>query len=526
MPDIICPSSTLSQRVRQTHSFRQLSQAGPPPAGSPAAGLTRSQSMSAMFHRPTHAGMTLHGTLLEPKMREQEGQMLDLDTNCGNKAGIAQQVAKSPKKLAVAFRSKQPQRQPHRKSAWKGEESPDQPVPSSFMTREPWRSQSSYRSKRDRFDFTRAGAHPNLSPPIPSFTPGKELERDRQEWERPTFYASNAPRHMAHRRPLTSDIDTALGSVTHGLADRMRLSPQHISPMTSKRSRFVPVEAGKAAPQLGPGSYDTPAAGSHPEMGAGPGTGTGRPTPTVISSSPRFHKLRDGNGGSTTDLRQDSKRTWDRPLMAHTAHGPSGRVVAGPQTGSYEGRAGIGRAASPERRSPDLIYRVEVSPQKLSLVGEMEASPVAYSASFRSTAERLPSPDALDATGRPRLSESRRGPSPEATMKWSADAAEATLRMSPPRPTTYGYASTSPRFPASRTASESITTAADKMDTRHWTEGIVRVTDSRPAEQFGSFATSPGPGTYLTQAQWSPTTSPATQRAGGRQRSTTQDSLW
>ena len=95
-----------------------------------------------------------------------------------------------------------------------------------------------------------------------------------------------------------------------------------------------------------------------------------RPQYTFKSATPRLRK--DAPCVASPGQNTAPGPSWNAPL--YTAKGESGRVREGPQLGSFEHMEGLGRAASPNVRTPDVIYSLDMSLQKRPLAKVSGAS--------------------------------------------------------------------------------------------------------------------------------------------------------
>ena len=459
-------------------------------------------------------------------------QELDLDLNRGPKAGIAKQAQNSPQRYSAAFKSRAPRLASPAgcKTAFRG----------NMYSYDANRSTGRRQDMRPGWSKTPRFKAPQASIGADRMQSSSTLERDARHWSRNSFYQSQAPRSVEQQRPLTADIDTNdmpnAGHHVDGavlpLAQASRVSPRKVASMLNRESRSSdPVAYAASDPRfrrlrlpydevLGPGSYDTSAAEEYLRAST-PADGSR----AVFASRLPQHEAPSGPrplvpaaGASAFAI---DARSWDRPI--YRSGSPSGRSrERGPQLGSWEGLNGLGRAHSPEQRSPDTVYHgIGRAPQKRALVEDQVASARRYAASFQSRAERLMTPDtvrrALQMSPTSGLFDvgDMTGP-----MSMSIGSSGDGRPSSP-------FKSTQPRFPPDRRVATPAHDSAAAEDRRAWTSaGQPMTTKAERATIFDETVikpTSPGPMVYGGIRDWSPPTSPA--RNGAKKRPTFGDSL-
>ena len=309
----------------------------------------------------------------------------------------------------------------------------------------------------------------------------------------------------------------------------VKVSPRRLKVMTSRSKRFTsaltyaagetrvisPIEPAYEN-ELGPGSY------KGAEFSSMAIDRPLSPQCNFASGTPRLPRDRPPlNVGSNYASVDQDRHTWQQPKV-WMAKAHSGRNAHGPQIGSYEDLEGLGRATSPERRSPDVAYSLNNSMQKRPLALEMSSSRQRYSPAFRSHSPRLVlSRDEkrslnypTDATDQFDLSASAATAFTNFTISTVAFDSElsagASTRGSPRG--SPAFASETGRFPPVRTTegSEVDLVAADR---RSWTAAGQPLTAN--SDRFARSAfddsksgadgdASPGPGTYIKQRVWEP----------------------
>lgn len=473
------------------------------------------------------------------KLLPPRAQVLDLDLNRGPKAGIAKQVQNSPQRYSQAFTSMAPRLSPPAgcKTAFRGNMY-SYDANRSAGRRQDMRPGSTFSSKTPRFKAAQksVGADRMQS--------SSTLERDSRHWSRGTFYQSQAPRWVEPPRPLTADLDTGdmpnAGAHIDGavlpLAQAARVSPRKVASMLNRESRSVdPVSYAANDPRfrrlrlpydegLGPGSYDTSHADEYLRVST-PADGSR----AVFASRLPQHGGASGPRANITPAAGASAfamdaRAWDRPM--YRSGSPSGRSrPSGPQLGSWEGIGGLGRAHSPEQRSPDTVYHdIGRAPQKRALVEEQAVSARRYAASFQSRAERIMTHDSV-----------RRA------LQISPSSGDFSLRdMTGPMSMSIGssgdgtrpsspFKSTQPRFPPDGRVSTPAHDSAAAEDRRAWSSAGQPITTTTARVTIfdetavGIKPTSPGPMVCGGIRDWSPPRSPT--RSGSKKSPTFGDSI-
>ena len=519
-----------------------------------ASTMTRAKSPSVRQYRDSPSPISPLSPLYISPVHDAAGTTTpppDLNLDCGSKKSIARRVATSPQRYSGAFSSQVPR---FASSAYSGpprfyDASEQQPH---ISVTDPARKSLVFRSVVARFPedvpaFEARGMHPSMKKPQSSsgYGESKHLHFDENHWQRPGFFHPRGPRLPKPRRPITADLEAPdlleAGEHVDGnylsLVQNVKHSPRRLRVMSSRTDRFTTPETPSG--KLGPGSYDCHASAINVYR-------PDKMQSSFASGSPRLPKDRlatSGVGSNTSSVEID-QRSWSQPRM-WTSKAHYGRQVEGPQTGSYEGSDGLGRATSPERRSPDISYELEKSTQKRPLADEVLASKLKYSQSFRSHSPRLQiSIDERrslayprDATDQFDLSASA-SPSSFVSDDWMAGNSGyggSTLsvtggggggRRSP------SFASETQRFP-SQQAAEGSEICLLEADRKKWTTSGQPLTTRTARETLPELKANewvPPPGAYINPRNWetprkpsspprsrspsSKTASPVTRRAG------------
>jgi len=486
-----------------------------------------------------------------------EAAPAQLNLDCGNKTSMARSVAISPQRYSSSFASQVDRfsRSEYYRANDPRQRAAKQRSPHAFYdaqeqqphidVKDPARQHTVFQSAVERFPDDhpdippsfRRGMHPQMKKAAPSFAvdESKHLEADHRRWTRNGFFHPRGPRLPVSPRPITADLQAAdltnagehVDAMHLSLAQSVQVSPRKLRVMTSRSDRFTtpgtyvanePRNVLAIKPQydndLGPGSYD---AASGAIVIPRPGKLQGN----FASGSPRLpkdHPPTSGVGSNTASVEHD-QRSWTAPRI-WTSKAHAGRSVHGAQIGSYELMEGLGRSASPHKRSPDVTYSLDHSAQKRPLSEDMLASKMRYSMPFRSQSPRLEkSKDEKRSIAYPRgavdqfdLSASAAYPSHLSASVFSSDGStlSGTHHSAP-------FASETARFPPTRTLSKTDVDLVE-ADRKKWhARGQPLTTHSERPTPFteGSKATpghyhllggspvpSPGPGTYINPRVW------------------------
>ena len=302
---------------------------------------------------------------------------------------------------------------------------------------------------------------------------------------------------------------------------RAQVSPRKMAVMNSKSSRFsspltyafndsrntLPLIAPYVAP-LGPGFYK--GAESHSVNVKEPF----RPQYAFKSVTPRLRND-DPNvpspGQNTASVVHD-KASWISHV--YTAKGESQRAEQrdGPQLGSFEQLEGLGRAASPPVRSPDVLYSLDLSRQKRPLSKQVLESPQKYSVAFKSSSQRLvpPASETLSLSYPENATDSL-ALSAMAVSNRQALSLTSSMSGTHSQQPSFEFASVQPRFPPVRECNGPDIDVF-QADKKHWSSlGKPTTANSNrfaESEKEEAKEVSPGPGTYINQVQW-PSAKPA-----------------
>jgi len=451
----------------------------------------------------------------------------ELNPDCGTKSTIARSVSMSPQRYSSAFGSQVPR---FNENAYYGQHDPralaakprgTQRAYDAFVqqprigVKDPTRGSPQFTSTVSRFN-NGLGTHPNRITPLPSFAPGSGLDMDREHWKRNGFFHPRGPRLPQTAPTLTSGLEPAnlsaaaehVDSMVMSLQQAVSVSPKRLKNMSSRTSRFIaPLNFTAGDPRwpnslhppyqnsLGPGSYDVRA------QTAMVINEPGKPQNTFASGSPRLKPdplpMNVGSNLSSLELDERSRAG----VKIYMAKGKSGRVVPGPQPGSYEDMKGLGRATSPERRSPDVPYNSEASIQKRPLHLEVKNSPLKFSPAFRSHAVRLAlSYDETRSLEYPTAATDQFDLATLATSR----ASMASLHSADGGVNTQPFASTAERFPRVLKANDSEQDLVEHARKRWLSPGqpMTAHSDRFAHMKTNEAETSPGPGTYIKPKQW------------------------
>jgi len=462
---------------------------------------------------------------LEPEPQE-------LNPDCGHKSSIARCVSISPQRYSSSFGSQVPR---FGGSAYYGGNDARQLAVKARGTqrtynaylqqprlgvKDPSRGSPQFTSVVQRFN-NGLGSHPRGAMALPSFAPGSGLDADRGHWSRNGFFHPRGPRLPQTAPSITHHLEASDLEMAAEHVDQMRLtmeqatahSPRRNANMSTRTSRFIaPLNFTFGDPRqpislhppyttvLGPGSFDATISAMDVKEPQKPHSTFGSGSPRLRVDPPPMNV-----GSNTSSLELDSK-AWQQHV--YMAKGKSGRVVPGPQPGSYEDKDGLGRAVSPERRSPDIAYQSDVSIQKRPLALNVRTSPQKYSPAFRSHAARLA----------PSYSETRSLEYPQAATDQFDLAASASSNFGPmamasmtmdggaPVSPSQPFASTRERFPPVHEPEGSEVDLLERSR-KSWaspgqpiTAHSNRFAHAKTVE--GDF--SPGPGTYIKPKAWKP----------------------
>jgi len=205
-------------------------------------------------------------------------------------------------------------------------------------------------------------------------------------------------------------------------------------------------------------------------------------------------------GQNTASVSHD-RSSWDAHI--YMAKGLSGRVREGPQLGSFEQSEGLGRAASPPFRSPDVLYSLDMSLQKRPMSKAVAESPHRYSVAFRSNAHRLvPNATETLSLSYPEGATDSLNLSALAVSNRQTMSLTSSMSGTHSNHPSFEFASGQPRFPPVRECNGPDVDVFE-ADRKDWnSKGKPLTANSTRFDETEPKQVSPGPGTYINQIEW------------------------